>query len=337
MAVENTGPEQVSTTAVLLALATVFTVLRFWARYQVVAKYGLDDSLLVAGLIGVFVVGGLNFGMVNYGMGRHADTLSLDQLEEVLKRLLAFECVYVTTVALVKLSILSMYLRIFPSRDFKIGAYTIGSIVIAWCIAIVLVSIFQCDPIEKAWIPWMTTGTCINLRASFIGNGVPNILTDVAILAMPVKQVWHLHATMAQKISLLCTFGLGSFVLVASIYRFSTLMSFNEEDTTFTLATPCTWCVVESACGVICANLPTLRPLAKKFSNKFGSSEKSRSRTNGSLGPTELVTIGRSQQMNSRITRTKSPFERLDDESSEGDAYDVPTRNKRLYREDPLT
>lgn len=39
---------------------------------------------------------------------------------------------------------------------------------------------------------------------------VPNILTDVAILLMPVNQVWHLNATMAQKISLLGTFGLGS-------------------------------------------------------------------------------------------------------------------------------
>lgn len=143
-------------------------------------------------------------------MGRHADTLSLDQLEEVLKRLLAFECVYVVAVALVKLSILSMYLRIFPSREFKIGAYVIGFIVIGWAIAIVLVCIFQCNPIEMAWQPWLTTGTCINLKGSFIGNGVPNILTDVAILAMPVKQVWHLHATMAQKVSLLCTFGLGS-------------------------------------------------------------------------------------------------------------------------------
>lgn len=144
-------------------------------------------------------------------MGRHASVLTLDQMENVLKQLYGFECVYVTAVTFVKISILCMYLRIFPSRSFKIGAYTIGSIVIAWCIAIILVCLFQCSPIYLAWQPWLSAeGSCINLRGSFIGNAVPNILTDVAILAMPIKQVWKLHATTAQKVSLVCTFGLGS-------------------------------------------------------------------------------------------------------------------------------
>lgn len=147
--------------------------------------------------------------VVVHGMGRHATTVSLDSLVIVLKNLLAFECLYVTAVGTVKISILAMYLRIFPSREFKIAAWVIGGTIIAWVLAIVLVCIFQCSPIYVAWVPW-AKGTCIDLRASFIGNAVPNILTDVAILIMPIKQVWHLHAPMPQKISLLATFGLGS-------------------------------------------------------------------------------------------------------------------------------
>ncbi|KAJ4404819.1 hypothetical protein N0V82_010424 [Gnomoniopsis sp. IMI 355080] len=166
----NTGPEQVTTTTILLVLATIFVALRFWARYNVAAKYGIDDALVVAGLVFVFMIGGLNYGMVANGMGRHQSTLSLDDLTIVLKHLLAFECLYVTAVAAVKLSLLAMYLRIFPSREFKIGAWVIGSTVVAWWIAIVLVCIFQCNPIYLAWVPW-AEGTCLNLRASFIGNG----------------------------------------------------------------------------------------------------------------------------------------------------------------------
>lgn len=37
----NTGPEQVRTTTTLLVLATIFVGLRFWARHNVAAKYGL--------------------------------------------------------------------------------------------------------------------------------------------------------------------------------------------------------------------------------------------------------------------------------------------------------
>lgn len=80
---ENTGPTQITTTTILLVLATVFVVLRFWARHYVAATYGIDDWLIVAGLvscaawdrcsrrrsvltqdrqISVFVIGGLNYG-----------------------------------------------------------------------------------------------------------------------------------------------------------------------------------------------------------------------------------------------------------------------------------
>lgn len=48
---ENTGPTQVSTTTVLIVLATLFVCLRFWARWNVAARYGLDDYLIVAGLV----------------------------------------------------------------------------------------------------------------------------------------------------------------------------------------------------------------------------------------------------------------------------------------------
>lgn len=330
---EDTGPTQITTTTILLVLATVFVILRFWARHYVAAKYGLDDWLIVAGLISVFVIGGLNYGMVHYGMGRHASTLNLDMIENVLKHLLGFECMYVTAVALIKFSLLAMYLRIFPSRGFKIAAYIIGGTVAAWWIAIVLVCIFQCNPIYVAWEPWMP-GQCIDLKGSFIGNAVPNIVTDIAILIMPVKQVWALHTAPAQKISLICTFGLGSFVLIASIYRFSTIMQFDPNDTTFTLATACTWCVVECACGVICACLPTLRPLAKKVSSQFGSTgNKSRTTKTGSRA-TELVTIGGgNSHMNSRAM-TKSPFQKLGSKDGEYGMYpgeedlETPTRGE---------
>jgi hypothetical protein len=84
--------------------------------------------------------------------------------------------------------------------------------------------------------------------------------------------------------------------MFASIYRFSSIMQFDTADTTWTLATACTWCVVEVACGVISACLPTLRPLMMKISNQFPSI-RSRNNSRGLSGNsrsrnTELKTIG---------------------------------------------
>lgn len=147
--------------------------------------------------------------MISHGLGRHASTLSQDDLVAFFKLLLAFECVYVTAVMMVKLSVLAMYFRIFPTRSFRIGGGIIAATVVAWWIAIWAVCIWQCDPIKRAWLPWID-GTCINLKASFIGNAIPNIISDIAILAMPVGQVWKLHLPTAQKLSLCFMFLLGS-------------------------------------------------------------------------------------------------------------------------------
>lgn len=87
-------------------------------------------------------------------------------------------------------------------------------------------------------------------------------------------------------------------VLFASIYRFTTIMHWQVEDTTWTLAEACTWCVVESACGVISACLPTLRPVMTKLSSQWGSRNSSRrhqTRTTGqgqSKGEFGTETIG---------------------------------------------
>ncbi|KAK1976916.1 hypothetical protein LZ30DRAFT_804370 [Colletotrichum cereale] len=278
------GPELSATTTTLLVLATVFVGFRFWSRWVVRFKYGADDWFMVAGLVVTFMAGAINYAMIGQGLGRHAATLTLDNQVEFLKLLLAFECIYVTAVMLVKVSLLLMYCRIFPSSNFRIAAITLGGITVAWWIAIVCVCIFQCTPIEKAYMPFLD-GHCIDLKASFIGNAIPNILTDVAILCLPVGQVWKLQATLTHRLSLCFMFLLGGFVLFASIYRFTTLMQFQIADTTWTLATACTWCVVECACGVISACLPTLRPLMMKISTKFGNVATNR-------GATELVTIG---------------------------------------------
>lgn len=48
---EDSGPTQVGTTTTLLVLATIFVGLRFWARWTIAARYGLDDWLIVAGLV----------------------------------------------------------------------------------------------------------------------------------------------------------------------------------------------------------------------------------------------------------------------------------------------
>ncbi|KAL1970435.1 hypothetical protein VTN77DRAFT_4079 [Rasamsonia byssochlamydoides] len=199
--------------------------------------------------------------------------------------------------------------RIFPTRDFRLATFILGGIVISWVIAIVFVSVFQCTPVEKTWNP-AVPGHCINLKGSFIGNAIPNIMTDIAILSLPVRVVWRLHADLTYRLSVIVVFLLGSFVVFTSIYRFSTLFLLQTDDISWTLSTACTWCIIECASGIISACLPTLRPLFVLISHQF----------NSSIG--SIITGGHAQSNNahahSSISGTSHetgfpPFRRLSD------------------------
>ncbi|KAH6842944.1 hypothetical protein B0I37DRAFT_383257 [Chaetomium sp. MPI-CAGE-AT-0009] len=296
-----------ATTVILLVLATVFVGLRFWARSCTYGRYGRDDYITVASLIAVFALGAVNLSEISYGLGRHIGVLPQQDVIAFFKLLLAHECIYITAVLLVKLSVLLMYLRIFgnASRKFKVTAMILAGTNVAWWVSIFVVCIFQCNPIRKAWLPWIE-GECIDLKASFIGNGIPNILTDVVMLSLPIGEVWKMRLPLGQKLSVCSMFLLGTFVIVSSVYRFTTLMLFDTSDTTWTLATACTWCVVEVACGVISACLPTLRPLMLKISQQFlrrdetaaGDGNNQASATFGSAEDEELREQRKLQRLN---------------------------------------
>ncbi|KAJ5191395.1 uncharacterized protein N7498_010380, partial [Penicillium cinerascens] len=235
------------------------------------------------------------FLVIGHGMGMHAEALPTGNLMMIVKLLVAYEFVYCTTVGIVKISIFLMYARIFLTRSFCIATYILGSIVISWVIAIFCVSVFQCTPIAKAWNTSFP-GTCINLKDSFVGNAVPNILTDIAILSLPMRDVWGLQTTLVHRLTVIAVFFAGQFVcspfprrhilprcqrsiltnllnsvIFTSAYRFSTLFQFQPTDTSWTLAEACTLCRIETSSGIISACIPTLRPLFVMLSSKFGS------------------------------------------------------------------
>ena len=68
--------------------------------------------------------------------------------------------------------------------------------------------------------------------------------------------------------------------MFASIYRFSLIFIFDINDVAWTLADAQTWCVVETAAGVISACLPTMAPIVKYFTKGVVSTARSLSKSN---------------------------------------------------------
>ena len=79
-----------------------------------------------------------------------------------------------------------------------------------WWLAICLISVFQCQPIQKAWGgPITDKGKCIDKGKWFLGVAIPNIVTDAAILFLPVYEIWHLQVSKGRKLAIAGIFLMG--------------------------------------------------------------------------------------------------------------------------------
>ena len=131
----------------------------------------------------------------------------------------------------------------------------LGAVVIAWFLAVFILIFVQCRPIEGNWEPLRDPPpNCISQKEFFIANSVANIMTDVAILCLPVNKVWQLQMSRRLKAAISGLFLLGglyysrnpielcvtdnSSVVIVSILRFVYLFEIDPEDIPCTLSTP---------------------------------------------------------------------------------------------------
>ena len=69
---------------------------------------------------------------------------------------------------------------------------------------------FQCMPTSLLWDPTGDPdGHCIDIIKFFVGNAVPNIVTDFALLVLPLPHIWRLQVPGTQKLFVLLAFVFG--------------------------------------------------------------------------------------------------------------------------------
>lgn len=118
---------------------------------------------------------------------------------------------YSLTIASVKLSLLFLYRRLFPTQAFKRTSLVVGALCIMWFLAAVIFDIFQCRPFSAAFDPDLAfSDQCIDLQSFYWGITIANLLLDVIILALPLHVVWALKLTKQERLRLSGVFLLGT-------------------------------------------------------------------------------------------------------------------------------
>ena len=145
---------------------------------------------------------------VHNGLGKHAVYVPKGT-EDFLHTLFFKEILYNASITLCKISVLFFYRRTFAiTGTMRICLWILGIFFVGWAVSMTFTVIFMCQPVQKAWKPDLP-GHCANLFAFFLGQAIPNIVTDVVLLLLPLPYLWRLQIQLPQKIALVSVFLLG--------------------------------------------------------------------------------------------------------------------------------
>ncbi|KAF2463476.1 uncharacterized protein BDR25DRAFT_245562 [Lindgomyces ingoldianus] len=256
------GNRVIAVTEAFTVVAGAVVFLRLFTRVAVLRNAGFEDVCITVAMacsIGLTVT---IAEQVRNGMGMHITTLTPTMIIDSQKAFWASIWIYNLSLTFTKLSILVQFLRIFPTRRFRFICFILAGFIGTFGIWTFFGSIFLCSPIEFFWDKTTKGGTCLNQFVIWYLNAGVNIVQDFAILILPIPVLRTLNIPKGQKRALIIIFALGGFVCLISIIRLQTLVRIsNSKDPTFDNPPAATFSVVEVNVGIVCACLPSLRPL----------------------------------------------------------------------------
>ncbi|KAI9698856.1 MAG: hypothetical protein M1820_007363 [Bogoriella megaspora] len=248
-------------------LAGLLVAGRFVARKMKAATPSLDDWLMLAAFVMIFLG----------GAGYHAQDLSEEDIMTVAKLLTVIQFPYGIAMTSIRLSICILLVRVFVMRWFRTSVWVVMTLNIMWGLYVVIAALAICTPLAFNWDKSIPGGHCGNTRAGYIFMAVFAIVLDAAIFTLPIPAVWTLQLSKPKKLGLIAIFSLGLMDIIISIFRIVNLLRVDFQDLPFTLTGVNIWSIVEPAIGILVGCAPVLRPVISYLFPSFMLTSKNKS------------------------------------------------------------
>ncbi|KZM20638.1 hypothetical protein ST47_g8280 [Ascochyta rabiei] len=281
---DDLGPFLNVVTWILLITSVLAVSTRLVTKRALRRRVDVDDAFVLLALITRIGSGASVSIQVANGLGRDFSTLNEKQIDVYLKAGYANKILYVATLALAKLSIISLLMILTASNKHRNLGLGLTGFIALWGVVSIFVTSFQCG----STYPWRTDGPgheCIDMIAFWQSMGVINILTDMALILFPVHVIITLQMSMAKKVTILTLFGTRLLDIVATAVQMTYIGGLSSPDSTrelwkWTLMTQIIECIT-----ILTSCVPYLRPLLESIpSGLYGSDEIRRRGTPSELG-----------------------------------------------------
>ncbi|KAF2963061.1 hypothetical protein GQX73_g10515 [Xylaria multiplex] len=272
---------------VFLALDFLFTGIRLWSRRLTKSPLQVNDYLILTALLILTIRYAVVVALVvECGLGLHADEVERiggpGRIIVFRKLTYVIDLMWLTLVALIKVSILHFYTVIFRTKWFRYLVYGVMAFAIAFWVAAFFSDAFFCIPPEKAWL-LNIPGHCGDSSTIYVVLASTDLSIDIIVIALPFPILWRLQLATAKKISLTFIFGLGFIIIIITSVRIRFFSELDPADITYTFSKIALLSSLVPLLGIINANLPLSAPVFQKvFSISILASTLKRSNGTGS-------------------------------------------------------
>ncbi|RYP14756.1 hypothetical protein DL765_006171 [Monosporascus sp. GIB2] len=229
---------------------------------------GWDDGLPLA--ISLLAAQGLTLSLGSgYDQNEHPEVYS--NIRYIIKVIFGMQNVYIVTLAATKASVLCFYLRVFAMTNVAPASKWMLGVCVVWGLAFILAPILICRPISAQWTD---ANKCGNLVALILASMISNIVSDLAIMWLPMPSIWSLQARKADKLGIMACFALGLACVVCCLVRLIYMLTANATgNITAALPTSLFLIILEPNIAIICVSIPMLRPFYSMYRKRKGGSK----------------------------------------------------------------
>ncbi|KAL2132776.1 hypothetical protein VTI74DRAFT_3400 [Chaetomium olivicolor] len=268
----------------LLSLVLVIIAFRTFVRVRNVGLRGLqlDDYLMpVAGILciidlvaAIYVVSKAN-GLTNSYMTDEERASLAPDSQEYADRVLGSKIqvfgwtLYAASLWCIKACVAVFYSRLTTKlAHWQIRVYVAYAFIgVTWVVTTLLL-LFGCRPMSKYWQINPDPGICqpTNSKLYVLSVLIPDVLTDLYLLSIPLPLLWAINISVKKKISLTVLFSGVLFVIMAAIIRGVVILTAGPEGAVSGSA----WAIREEFVSIVVSNLPILQSPIRAFCKKIG-------------------------------------------------------------------
>ncbi|KAI1409847.1 hypothetical protein F5Y13DRAFT_169053 [Hypoxylon sp. FL1857] len=271
---DDLRPNIIVCVSICAFLAVLFVGTRLYARWLHGNTLLLADYLIIFALF-LYIPFCVALALcTNSGLGKHALFVTDPRLLQIY--FISSEVIYSVVIVVIKWSIAAFYQRIFPQKWFRWALLGVTLFMGAWMFTTVFAISFQCIPIEYNWDTTIPGGHCINIGQLALATSILNVITDVAILVLPLPLVWKLNVTPKRRQGLIFLFALGGGACVVGITRAGFIGNLNATtDPTWDNVPAAYLSAIEVLAGFLVACIPSYPVLFRRATGMTNASKKS--------------------------------------------------------------